>query len=129
MSPLEAGPAAAWQAQASWFLTGEEESFKGFKPNNVFSLDDDNWGAFELVARYQEFDPDDDAFVGGAASFADPAANARKAATYGLGLNWYLNENVKWVLNSEHTNFDGGAPSGADRADEDVFLTRFGLTF
>ena len=63
----------AWQAQASWFLTGEEESFKGFKPNNVFSLDDNTWGAFELVARYQEFDPDDDAFVGGAASFADPA--------------------------------------------------------
>ena len=56
-------------------------------------------------------------------------ANARKAATYGLGLNWYLNENLKWVLNYEHTNFDGGAASGADRADEDVFLTRFGLTF
>jgi phosphate-selective porin OprO/OprP len=119
----------AWQVQASWFLTGEEESFKGFKPNNVFSLDDNTWGAFELVARYQEFDPDDDAFVGGAASFADPATNARKAETYGLGLNWYLNENLKWVLNYEHTSFDGGAALGADRADEDVFLTRFGLTF
>ena len=43
-------------------------------------------------------DPDDDAFVGGAASFADPANAARKATAYGLGLNWYLNENLKWVL-------------------------------
>ena len=70
---------SAWQVQASWFLTGEEESFRGFKPNNVFSLDNHTWGAFELVARYHELDTDDDAFVGGAASFADPAVSARKA--------------------------------------------------
>lgn len=119
----------AWQLQASWFLTGEEESFRGYKPNSVFSLDDKTWGGFELVGRYQELDADDDAFVGGAASFADPAVSARKATTYGLGLNWYLNENVKWVLNYDHTDFDGGAPGGADRTDEDVFLTRFALTF
>jgi phosphate-selective porin OprO and OprP len=120
---------SAWQVQASWFLTGEEESFRGFKPNNVFSLANDTWGAFELVARYQELDPDDDAFVGGAASFADPANAAREATAYGLGLNWYLNENLKWVLNYDRTSFDGGAPGGADREDEDVFLTRFALGF
>jgi len=120
---------SAWQVQASWFLTGEEESFRGFKPNNVFSLADNTWGAFELVARYQEIDPDDDAFVGGAASFADPVNAAREATAYGLGLNWYLNENLKWVLNYDHTSFDGGAPGGADREDEDVFLTRFALGF
>jgi phosphate-selective porin OprO and OprP len=119
----------AWQLQASWFLTGEEESFRGFKPNNVFSLADHTWGAFELVARYHELDPDDDAFVGGAASFADPAVSARKATAYGLGLNWYLNENLKWVLNYEQTSFDGGAAAGADREDEKVFLTRFALGF
>ena len=119
----------AWQVQAAWFLTGEEESFRGFKPNNVFSLANDTWGAFELVARYQELDPDDDAFVGGAASFADPANAARKATAYGLGLNWYLNENLKWVLNYDRTSFDGGAAGGANREDEDVFLTRFALGF
>jgi phosphate-selective porin OprO/OprP len=119
----------AWQLQASWFLTGEEESFRGFKPNNVFSLANDTWGAFELVARYQELDPDDDAFVGGTASFADPANAARKATAYGLGLNWYLNENLKWVLNYDRTSFDGGAPGGVDREDEDVFLTRFAVGF
>jgi len=119
----------AWQLQASWFLTGEEESFRGFKPNNVFSLADNTWGAFELVARYQELDTDDDAFLGGTASFADPATSARKATSYGLGLNWYLNENLKWVLNYDRTEFDGGAAGGADRADEGVFLTRFALGF
>jgi len=120
---------SAWQIQASWFLTGEEESFRGFKPNNVFSLDNHTWGAFELVARYHVLDPDDDAFVGGAASFADPAVSARKASAYGVGLNWYFNENLKWVLDYEQTSFDGGAPAGEDRDDEKVFLTRFALGF
>jgi phosphate-selective porin OprO and OprP len=120
---------SAWQLQASWFLTGEEEGFRGFKPNNVFSLADNTWGAFELVARYHELDADDDAFVGGAASFADPAVSATKASAFGLGVNWYLNENLKWVLNYDQTRFDGGAPGGADRDDEKVFLTRFALGF
>ena len=120
---------SAWQLAASWFLTGEEESFRGFKPNNVFSLANDTWGAFELVARYHVLDPDDDAFVGGAASFADPAVSARKATAYGVGLNWYLNENLKWVLDYERTGFEGGAAAGADRETEEVFLTRFALGF
>jgi phosphate-selective porin OprO/OprP len=119
----------AWQLQASWFLTGEEESFRGYRPNEVFSLANNTWGGFELVARYHVLDPDDDAFLGGAASFADPAVAARKAEAWGLGLNWYLNENLKWVLNYEQTSFDGGALNGADRDDEQVFLTRFALGF
>jgi len=120
---------SAWQLQASWFITGEEEGFRGFKPSNVFSLDNRTWGAFELVARYHVLDPDDDAFLGGAASYADPAVSARKASAYGVGLNWYLNENLKWVLDYEQTSFDGGAAGGEDRDDEKVFLTRFALGF
>lgn len=119
----------AWQLAASWFLTGEEESFRGFKPNSPFSLANHTWGAFEVLARYHELDVDDDAFVGGAASFADPDAAASRARGYTLGLNWYFNENLKWVLNYEHTNFEGGAAGGTDRPDEDVFLTRFALGF
>jgi phosphate-selective porin OprO/OprP len=119
----------AWQLAASWFLTGEEASFRGFKPNSVFSLEKDSWGAFELAARYQELSIDDQAFAGGADSFADPSAAARKATGYTLGLNWYLNQNLKWVLNYEHTSFEGGAPGGADRADEQAILTRVALGF
>jgi len=120
---------SAWQLQASWFITGEEESFRGFKPHSVFSLADRTWGAFELVARYHELDVDDAAFVGGAASFSDPNVSATRATAYGLGLNWYLNENLKWVLNYEQTAFEGGAAAGADRDDEKVFLTRVAVGF
>jgi phosphate-selective porin OprO/OprP len=71
---------------------------------------------------------DDDAFTGGAASFANPATAARKAKAVGVGLNWYLNQNVKWQLDYELTRFDGGAATG-DRRDEQACFTRVGLSF
>lgn len=119
----------AWQLAASWFLTGEEAAYRGFKPASVFSLEKHTWGAVELVGRYHELTVDDDAFAGGTDSFADPNSSARKASAYGVGLNWYLNENLKWALNYERTSFGGGAAGGADRDDEEVFLTRFALGF
>lgn len=119
----------AWQIAASWFLTGEEAAYRGFKPSTVFSLEKGTWGAFELVGRYHELAVDEDAFTGGADSFADPDTAARKASAWGLGLNWYLNANLKWAFNYERTRFEGGAAGGADRHDEEVFLTRFALGF
>jgi phosphate-selective porin OprO/OprP len=119
----------AWQLQASLFLTGEEESFRGYKPQSVFAPANGTWGGWELVAHYTELDVDDAAFDGGADSFADPLASASKASTIGIGLNWYLNQNVKWSLNYELTRFEGGAADGGDRDDEEVILTRLGLGF
>jgi phosphate-selective porin OprO/OprP len=118
----------AWQLAASFFLTGEEATFRGYKPNSSFALDKGTWGGWEIVARYQELEIDDAAFEGGSASFANPATAARKASTIGLGLNWYLNQNVKWVINYEVTSFDGGAEDG-DREDEEAILTRVALGF
>jgi phosphate-selective porin OprO/OprP len=119
---------SAWQLQASFFLTGEDETFRGYKPQSVFAPANGTWGGWELVARYTELDVDDAAFVGGADSFADPLASASKASTIGVGLNWYLNQNVKWSVNYEVTSFDGGGADG-DREDEEVILTRLGLGF
>jgi phosphate-selective porin OprO and OprP len=119
----------AWQVQLAWFATGEDESFRGFTPGSVFSLDNGTWGALELVARYQELDIDDAAFLGGADSFANPDSAASKATAWGVGVNWYLNQNYKWSLNYDVTSFEGGATGGADRPDEKAVFTRFGLQF
>lgn len=118
----------AWQVQFSWFVTGEDEAFKGFTPSSTFEPGKPGRGAFELVARYHELSVDDAAFAGGSDSFADPKKSARKARAAGVGVNWYLNQNVKWSLNYERTQFDGGAATG-DRPDEKAILTRFGLSF
>jgi phosphate-selective porin OprO and OprP len=118
----------AWQLAVSYFLTGEEASFRGYQPKSRFSLDDGTWGAFEVVARVQSLSVSDEAFAGGADSFADPLASASQADSWGVGLNWYLNENVKWLLDYEHTTFEGGAPTG-DRTDEDAIQLRLAVGF
>jgi phosphate-selective porin OprO and OprP len=117
----------AWQLAAYWFLTGEEETYRGYTPKSTFRPGE-SWGAFELTARYHQLDIDDEAFLGGANSFADPTVSASKASAIELGLNWYLTQNLKWVLNYGITRFDGGTPTG-DRDDEKFVLTRFALSF
>lgn len=130
-----AGPRAdtidtrAWQLAASWFLTGEEAAFRGFRPVTRFSPGSDGWGAFELVARVHQLEVDGAAFTGAADSFADPDASARRATAWAIGLNWYLNENLRWALDYERTRFDGGAAGGADRDDEAALLLRVALGF
>lgn len=119
----------AWQLQLSYFLTGEKASYKGFTPISTFNVGAPGWGAFEIVARHQQLEIDDLAFEGGAASFADPATQPRKASAYTLGLNWYFNQNFKWQVNYEHVEFDGGAANGADRDDGKAILTRFAVGF
>jgi phosphate-selective porin OprO/OprP len=119
----------AWQVQFSWFATGEDESFRGFTPGSVFSLDNRTWGALELVARYHELDIDDDAFTGGGNSFANPDSSASKASAWGVGINWYLSQNYRWSLNYDVTSFEGGAAAGGDRPGEKAVFTRFGLQF
>jgi phosphate-selective porin OprO and OprP len=118
----------AWQLQFSWLLTGEEQTFRSPNPANPFQVGKPGWGAWEVVARVHELSIDDDAFTGGAASFANPQTSARKAKAAGIGLNWYLNQNVKWQLDYELTRFDGGAVDG-DRPDEKAYFTRVGLAF
>jgi phosphate-selective porin OprO/OprP len=122
----------AWQLQASWLITGEEQTFRSPNPANPFQIGKPGWGAWELVARVHELSIDGDAFTNGAASFANPLTAARKATAAGIGLNWYLNQNVKWQIDYEQTRFDGGASVAgvlADRPDEKYYFTRIGLSF
>jgi phosphate-selective porin OprO and OprP len=119
---------SAWQGQFSWFVTGEEESFRGFTPQSTWQPGKDGWGALELVARYQELDVDDDAFVGGANSFANPATAITKETSYGVGVNWYPWNTVKLSINYDQTRFDGGALEG-DRPDEKALFSRFAINY
>jgi phosphate-selective porin OprO/OprP len=119
---------SAWQAQFSWFLTGEDQAFRGLTPGSTFRPGKEGTGSWELVARYHELDLDDDTFVGGANSFANPLTAVSKATAYGVGVNWYPWNTVKLSLNYEQTEFEGGAATG-DRADEQALLSRFAINF
>ena len=76
------------------------------------------------MARYGELDVDDDAFP----IFASPTSSITKEKSAGVGLNWYLNKQIKVAVNYEHTTFDGGAADG-NRKSEDFFVTRFQHAF
>jgi len=128
----------AYHVQLSWFLTGEEEAFKGFTPGSTLNIGKEGWGSFEVVARYHAIEFDPDAFTGGANSFANPvgrvgktsgAINPRKATAVGAGINWYFNEAFKWQFDYEVTTFEGGGVNGANQPGEKVFMTRFAVGF
>ena len=116
---------SAWQVSAGCVLTGEDASYKGvLKPNNAFALDGPGWGAFEVVGRYGRLDIDDEAFP----LFADPNVASAAARSWGIGLNWYLNANIKLVADYVRTAFDA-APGATARDDEDIVFTRAQFSF
>jgi phosphate-selective porin OprO/OprP len=114
----------AWQAAASLVLTGEAATPRGVTPARPFDRDAGGWGAFEVAARYSALGVSDDLFP----MFADLSIAARRARAAAVGLNWYLNANVKVSATYERTAFDGGAPGG-DRAVEHDLFTRFQIAF
>ncbi|HYN27979.1 MAG TPA: porin, partial [Burkholderiales bacterium] len=116
----------AWQVLLSWVVSGGDASFRGVTPKNSFDWAAGTWGALELVVRYSELNIDGDAFTAGLLSLN---SSARKAEDVGVGVNWYLNRNVKLQLNYDETTFEGGAAAGADRIDEKVLFTRVQLAY
>src|SRR5882724_1401558 len=93
----------AWQLAGSWVLTGEDASYTGVAPRHPFDPRANHWGALQLVARYAELDVDDKAFP----IFANPATSASKAEAWAVGLNWYLNKNIRVNTSFSRTTFDG----------------------
>ena len=106
--------------QASYLLTGEHRPynrslgvFSGVRPKHNFR--ENGWGAWEVAARY---------------SFLDLNANnlpvsARRMQDLTLGLNWYLNQNVRIGWNYIHSRVDGSDTSAA----ANIALMRIQIAF
>jgi phosphate-selective porin OprO/OprP len=116
---------AGWQVAGSYFLTGEEAGFKNPTPLHPFNFHGEGWGAWEVVARVSGLKLDSGTFP----LYADPKNNASEAFSYGAGLNWHLNRNVKITADYEHTNFKGGQSNPTLKEDEDVIMTRAQIAF
>jgi phosphate-selective porin OprO/OprP len=121
----------AWQIEVNYFLTGEEATFKPSSlvrvaPLRPFSLSQGGWGAFEVVARVEKLILDPAAFP----SYA-LAGSASEADSWGVGLNWYLNRNVKLNLDYETTSFENGSTTigQVTARDERTVLTRIQFAF
>ncbi len=113
----------AWQATASYVLTGEDAGYRGVAPSRPFGVNGGR-GAFELTARYGVLDIDDAAFP----FYADPAASASRVRAWTLGANWYLTANLKLATNYLHSRVDAAA-GGVAPPDEKAVFSRLQVSF
>ena len=134
----------AWHVTVSYLFTGERASFKGVKPRQNFDFGK-GWGAWEIVGRYSEIALDEDTFKNPTGTtftgaYANLSESAKRARSWAVGLNWYLNQNTRVGLNYTETRFTGGAGDGVlpinaagtnvqDRPDERALFTRLQLAF
>jgi phosphate-selective porin OprO/OprP len=120
----------AWEVTGSWVLTGEDAAYDGVTPRHPFDPRNGGWGAWQLVARYASLNVDSKAFTDG---FASSAKSADGANAWSVGLNWYLNRNVRADLSFSHTVFDGftgkASPGTVPAQSENVLFSRLQLAF
>ena len=113
----------AYYAQVGYTLTGESRTYKGsdgeFKrlvPKSKFSLKNGTWGSWEVAARYDQVDLEDEDVNGG------------EEKRVSFALNWYLNEDVRLMAGySRAFDLDGGAlkkTNGSFADDIDVYTLR-----
>jgi len=116
----------------SYVLTGETQPFRDGKygmiaPKQDFDPKKGTWGAIQLVARYETLSIDSDVFARG---YADPNKYTDDADGFTLGLNWYLNDRIRAMINYNRTDFDGHIlKDGKELNNEDVVLARIQLVF
>lgn len=117
-----------WYAQALWLITGEKYAdnykngiFGAIKPKSDFNPATFSGGAWELGVRFSKFDASDynaigvGQGVGTDAAITTKAAGFSEAKAYTVGVKFYPNSNLRFMLNYVNTDFDsviGGATGG-----------------
>jgi phosphate-selective porin OprO/OprP len=127
----------AYYISLLWVITGEKPSFK----HGVFqaieparSVFQGGWGALGLAFRYEAFNTDDEDVYQYLINQGD---SVRKADSYSIALNWYLNRYASLIIDFSRTDFDVPLLTGRDPLNgtatyndhEDVFSGRFQFRF
>jgi len=121
----------AWEITGTWLLTGEDATFNGVTPLHPFDPRNHQWGAWQLAARYGELSVDNHVFAGG---LSDSTKYASGARAWSVGLDWFLNRNIRANLSYSRTTFSGftgTTPSSSNPAaqPENVLFSRLQIAF
>lgn len=117
-SALEDPSFSGWFVQGAWTVTGEARRYNaqngGFDAPRVerpFRLGTGDIGVWEIAARYSVLDLD---YRAGAAGTAPVAAAVRggEQRIFTLGLNWYPNNNVRFLADYQRVDVDRLSPGG-----------------
>jgi phosphate-selective porin OprO and OprP len=105
----------AWYVQASWVLTGESKRYNAQngaygnpRAEKPFSLKTGDLGAIELAARYSQTDLNDRE----RSAVAAERIRGGEQTVVTLGLNWYPNSNIRFLLNYQFVDIDRLNPGG-----------------
>lgn len=121
-----------YYAETTFVLTGEERLPNArIVPQHNLSLSDGGFGAVELAVRYGGVNMDNGVLT---ALGATSAGNANGARSLTLGVNWWLCQNVRIMLNFVKESYDGaiplpGAGVVANRNHAEGILMRFQVDF
>ena len=110
--------------EVGYFLTGETRGYKRgdgtWSRTKVLSpISKGGMGAFQLAARYEYLDLDDDSLTGGVTNNFTTGTSSLAAlntrlgrggtqASYLLGLNWYPSDYVRFMVNYGRIEVEGG---------------------
>jgi phosphate-selective porin OprO/OprP len=118
--------------EASYTLTGEHRkyipatgSYSSISPAHPFdigTLTQGSWGALELGARYSVVDLNSNYTTGNVTSASSNAVAGGKQQVITVGANWYVNNNIRFMLDYLHGNISkpegtagvAGAPLGSN---------------
>lgn len=130
-----------WYVEGSWVITGESKAYSASNNANnyavwdnprvvtPFSFSGNSWGALELAARYSVLDLNWNA---GSAGHAVPFGGIRggEQKVWTVGLNWYPNNNVRFVLDWLNVDVDKLNAAGLQAGQKfDVIAARVQFQF
>jgi phosphate-selective porin OprO/OprP len=127
-----------WALEGSWIITGETKVYSpsainnevgGFNmpvPSRPFSLNGDSWGAWELAARYTDTNMNwHPTQLATATNLAGILGGRERIVS--LGVNWYLNRNIRVMLDDNIVQLSKGTAAAPDASSQDINV--IGLRF
>ena len=134
---------SGWFVEGTWIITGETKPYTasainnevgGFGnpvPSRPFSLAGDSWGAWELAVRYASTDLNWNTSITGnnlaTSTLAGIAGGKEDIIT--LGVNWYLNRNVKFTVNDMIVSVQKGTLALPTRDSQDLNILGVRMQF
>ena len=108
----------------TYSITGEHRRynairsvFTGIRPNHDFRPFEGKWGAWEVAARLSYLDLNDGPIRGG------------EELNFTVGLNWYLRQNLRVMVNYIHANLKDREDPPVDDGAANIIMSRINLFF
>jgi phosphate-selective porin OprO/OprP len=111
-----------WYVDASWYLTGETRTYEAdtgefgrpkVKNPVLWGKGQGGWGAWQIAGRYDVINLSDQnsvlvGFAGNTGSAIVPCSFCGDQETWLIGVNWWLNDYTRMVLNVTQSQISGG---------------------